>query len=218
MKKYLIRLLTLVFGLFIFAIGIVMTMQANIGYAPWDVLHKGLSEMLGISFGSISILVGLLILIGVATSGEKLGFGTIANMVLIGAFIDLIVAMKLIPLIHGFFYGVLFMALGLIAIAFGSYFYIKSGFGAGPRDSLMIVLRRKTHLPVGVSRVIVEGTTVLLGWLLGGPVGLGTVISAFGVGISIQFVFSLLKFDPATIEQETVQVTLQKLRLLMRID
>ncbi|NCA99294.1 MAG: hypothetical protein EOM70_07965 [Clostridia bacterium] len=208
----MIRFINLIWGLFLFAVGIVLTMKANIGFAPWDVLHSGLSERTGISFGTISILIGLLICVLVVLLGEKLGLGTVLNMVLIGSFIDLLLKADIIPMAHSFVPGLIEITLGLFVIAFGSYFYIKAGFGAGPRDYLMIVLRRRTRLSVGVSRGLVEGTAVLFGWLLGGPVGGGTVLAAFGISLCIQIVFSLMKFEPAAVQHETLMVTWQRLR------
>lgn len=212
MRNFLIRFINLIWGLFLFAVGIVLTMKANIGFAPWDVLHSGLSERTGISFGTISILIGLLICVLVVLLGEKLGLGTVLNMVLIGSFIDLLLKADIIPMAHGFVPGLIEITLGLFVIAFGSYFYIKAGFGAGPRDYLMIVLRRRTRLSVGVSRGLVEGSAVLLGWLLGGPVGGGTVLAAFGISLCIQIVFLLMKFEPAAVQHETLMVTWQRLR------
>ena len=212
MRNFLFRFINLIWGLFLFAVGIVLTMKANIGFAPWDVLHSGLSERTGISFGTISILIGLLICVLVVLLGEKLGLGTVLNMVLIGSFIDLLLKADIIPMAHGFVPGLIEITLGLFVIAFGSYFYIKAGFGAGPRDYLMIVLRRRTRLSVGVSRGLVEGSAVLLGWLLGGPVGGGTVLAAFGISLCIQIVFLLMKFEPAAVQHETLMVTWQRLR------
>lgn len=103
------------------------------------------------------------------------------------------------------------MFAGLFIISLASYFYMGSGFGAGPRDSLMVALERKTGLAVGLCRGIVEGSAVLLGWLLGGPVGLGTVLSAFGIGFCIQVVFRSLGFDARTVQHETLEVTFRKL-------
>ncbi|MDD2458612.1 MAG: hypothetical protein PHQ83_08930 [Eubacteriales bacterium] len=212
MKNFLIRFISLIWGLFLFAVGIVLTMKANIGFAPWDVLHSGLSERTGISFGTVSILIGLLICVLVVLLGEKLGLGTLLNMVLIGSFIDILLKMDVVATAQGFLPGLFVILLGLFVIAFGSYFYIKAGFGAGPRDYLMIVLRRRTKLSVGVSRGLVEGSAVLLGWLLGGPVGGGTVLAAFGISVCIQLVFKWMKFEPAAIEHETLTMTWQRLR------
>lgn len=212
MKKFGRRFFSLILGLFLFALGIVMTMNANLGYAPWDVFHKGMSNILGISIGSASILLGLLICVFVALAGEKLGMGTILNMVLIGIFLDLILGLRIIPLMNSFPAGITMMMAGLFVISFGSFFYMGSAFGAGPRDSLMVVLERKTGLPVGVCRALIESSAVLFGWLMGGPVGLGTVLAAFGIGFCIQTTFSLLKFKTTGIRHETLRETLEALR------
>ncbi len=214
MRVFISRLGSLVFGLFLFAVGIVMTMTANIGYAPWDVLHRGLSDLTGISFGTVSILIGLIILIAVAIMGKKIGLGSILNMILIGAFIDLLFNINIIPEMNGLISGVLFFLAGLFVIAFASYFYIKAGFGAGPRDYLMIVIRERTHWAVGISRALVEGSVVLIGWLLGGPVGGGTVLAAVGISVCVQLVFALLRFDPAKVQHETLVETLQSIKNL----
>jgi uncharacterized membrane protein YczE len=218
LKNYFVRLLSLLLGLFLFAVGIVLTMKANIGYAPWDVLHSGVSELTGISFGTVSILIGILICFIVVAVGEKLGLGTILNMVLIGTFINVLLGSNLIPTIHGFLPGLIVLIIGLFVISFGSYFYIKAGFGAGPRDYLMVVIRRKTHLPVGVSRGLVEGSAVLFGWALGGSVGGGTVLAAFGISFCIQAVFSLMKFESTTIQHETLGVTFRNINNLLRVE
>ena len=211
-KNFSRRFTSLILGLFLFALGIVMTMNANLGYAPWDVFHKGMSNILGMSIGNASILLGLFICVIVALAGEKLGMGTLLNMILIGLFLDWIIALGVIPLMSGFPAGVVMMTAGLFVISFGSYFYMGSGFGAGPRDSLMVVLERKTGLPVGVCRALLESSAVLFGWLMGGPVGLGTVLAAFGIGFCIQTTFSLLKFKTTSIRHETLRETLEALK------
>jgi len=104
------------------------------------------------------------------------------------------------------------MFLGLFIISFASYFYIGSGFGAGPRDSLMVAIERKTGLAVGISRGIIEGSAVVVGWFLGGPVGLGTVLAALGISFCIQAVFSLMKFEATMVTHETLNATLQSLK------
>ena len=205
------RMGKLLFGLFLFALGIVVTMKANLGFGPWEVFHQGISLKVGLSIGNVSILAGLLICVLVFLAGEKLGLGTLLNMVLIGFFMDRILALGIIPRMTGFLPGLLMMFAGLFIISLASYFYMGSGFGAGPRDSLMVALERKTGLAVGLCRGIVEGSAVLLGWLLGGPVGLGTVLSAFGIGFCIQVVFRSLGFDARTVQHETLEVTFRKL-------
>ena len=212
MIKFTARIINLVFGLFLYALGAAVTMKANLGYAPWDVFHQGIAQTVGLSIGRVSILAGLVICVLAILLGEKFGIGTILNMLLIGLFLDWILSMDVIPQMKNFFSGLVTMATGLFIIAVGSYFYINAGFGAGPRDSLMVAVNRKTGLAAGVSRTLIEGSAVLIGWLLGGPLGLGTVIAAFGIGLCIQIVFSLFKFDPTRVRHETVDATFQKLK------
>lgn len=212
MVPYLQRLSKLLFGLTLYALGIVFAIQAQIGFAPWEVFHVGLSDTFGISIGTASILVGVVIgLIGILL-GEKVGIGTILNMFLIGMILDWILLLDFIPQAGNFISGVFMLILGLFTIALGSYFYIGSAFGAGPRDGLMVALTRITKLPIGVCRGSVELAAVLIGWQLGGMVGIGTVIAAFGIGFCVQITFQLLKFDTTAIEHETLGQTLALLR------
>ena len=194
-------------GLFLYALGVVLTLQANIGYAPWDVFHNGISKTTGISIGMASILVGLVLIVIVTLLRERLGLGTILNMLLIGIFIDIILSLPIIPLMEGFVTGIIMLVIGLFVIASASYFYIGSGFGAGPRDSLMVALMRKTKQPVGICRAAVEFASVIIGWSLGGMLGAGTIIFAFGIGFCVQVTFRLLKFDATSVEHETLAQT-----------
>jgi len=212
MKLFVIRFANLMFGLFLYALGIVVTLRANIGYAPWDAFHAGLSQKAGFSFGTASIIVGIFVGALVMIWGEKIGLGTILNMVLIGIYIDIILFTGILPLSRNFVTGIIMLLVGLFIIAVGTYFYIKSGFGAGPRDSLMVVLNRKTKIPVGVCRIMVELTVTFAGWALGGMVGIGTVISGVAIGFFVQLVFAVLKFKPASVEHETLRQTYENLK------
>ncbi|MDF2656479.1 MAG: hypothetical protein K0R19_2953 [Bacillota bacterium] len=211
MKEFFIRLLRLLFGLFLYAFGIVVTLNAHIGYAPWDVFHVGFAKTTGISIGTASIIAGAVIGIVAVLLGEKLGLGTILNMVLIGIFLDLILRLSIIPQAGNFVLGTIMLIIGLFIIALASYFYIGSAFGAGPRDSLMVALTRKTKLSVGVCRGTIELLAVFAGWMLGGMVGFGTILSAFAIGFCVQTTFKLLKFDAGEIQHETFGATFKKL-------
>ena len=207
MKLFVIRFVNLMLGLFLYALGIAVTIKANIGYAPWDAFHAGLSQKAGFSFGTASIIVGIFVGVLVTVWGEKIGLGTILNMVLIGIYIDIIMYTGILPLSQNYATGIPMLLAGLFIIAIGTYFYIKSGFGAGPRDSLMVVLNRKTKIPVGVCRIMVELTVTFAGWALGGMVGIGTVISGVAIGFFVQLVFAVLKFKPASVQHETLRQT-----------
>ena len=211
MRQFYSRLLRLIWGLFLYALGIVVTMNAHIGYAPWEVFHVGLAKTTGISIGTASIIMGVIIGIIAVLLGEKLGIGTILDIVLIGVFLDIILKLHVIPLANNLVFGIIMLIIGLFIIALGSYFYIKSGFGAGPRDSLMVALARKTILPIGICRGIIELLAVIVGWRLGGMVGIGTVISAFVIGFCVQITFKLLKFDVTEVKNETLDCTYKML-------
>jgi uncharacterized protein len=211
LPNFLLRLLRLTFGLLLYALGIVLTLKAHIGYAPWDVLHVGLAKTMGISIGLASIIVGIIILIGTVILGEKLGLGTVLNMIVIGVFLDIILKINLIPQVNNFILGIFVLIIGLFIISLATYFYIGSGFGAGPRDSLMVALARKTKLPIGLCRGTIEVTAVLIGWRLGGMVGIGTLISAFSIGFSIQLTFKVLHFDAKKVAHESLTATYQGL-------
>lgn len=212
MKSFVNRMLRLLLGLLLYALGIVLTLNAHIGFGPWEVFHVGLAQTTGMSIGTASIVTGLAIALIALLIGEKLGLGTVLNMVLIGVFLDAILAMAFIPVATSFWIGVIMMVAGLFVIALGSYFYIGSGFGAGPRDSLMVALTRKTRMPVGVIRGGIELTAVLIGWRLGGMVGPGTVLAAVLIGFCVQLTFRLLRFDPTSVKHESLFATWQNLR------
>ena len=207
MKSFLLRFLNMLIGLMLYALGIIISIKANVGYAPWEVFHVGLANTIGLSIGVTTIIAGIVIVIIVTAMKETLGFGTIASMVLTGVFIDIILLLDLIPLAKNMAYGIAMLIMGLFIISIGSYFYIKSAFGVGPRDNLMVVLARKIKIPVGICRFIIELSVTFIGWLLGGMAGIGTVISVIAIGFCVQITFKVLKFDVTSINHESLKDT-----------
>jgi uncharacterized membrane protein YczE len=205
MNTYTRRLFKLNSGLFFVALGIAMTIKAHIGYGPWEVFHAGLAKTFGISMGMASILDGLLIAVIVVLAKEKIGIGTILNMIMIGLWIDLI--LPLLKEQQNMRDGIIFLLMGLFVISYGLYFYMSAGLGAGPCDSLMVAITKRTKAPIGPCRGSMEVAAVILGWSLGGMIGPGTVITALGFGITIQVTFKLLKFDATHIKHETIRDT-----------
>ena len=210
-KNDAFRVVRLFFGLFLYAVGIVMTIHANLGAAPWDVFHLGLTKHLGITLGTASVVTSVVIVAGSAIMREHVGFGTLCNMIFIGVFVDVVIAMGWIPVLSSLVPGVIMLVSGLFVIAVASFFYMGAGYGAGPRDSLMVVLTKRTGRTAGFCRVCVEGTVLVAGWLLGGKVGVGTVISVLGIGFAVQIVFGLLRFDVKKIEQESFGETFRRI-------
>lgn len=208
-KRYALRTCRLILGLFLFALGSLLGIQANIGLAPWEAFSMGVSYKTGISYGDVVVLTGLVILVIDFILKEKLGFGTILNTLLIGKFVDLLDMTGLIPQMQGLFSGVLMMLVGQVAISVGSFFYIGAALGCGPRDALMVALgKRLPKLPIGLVRGLIEGSVLVIGWLLGAKVGLGTVISAFGIGFVLQFTFKLLRFEVKQLQHESITDTI----------
>lgn len=209
--NFIVRLYKLVFGLFLYALGIMVTINASIGYSPWDVFHVGLSKTTGLSLGTISISVGFLIIILTTILGEKFGIGTVLNMLLIGTFIDIIIKLDIIPVASNYIIGFIMLIVGILIISFATYFYISPGFGAGPRDGLMIALSRKLNLSIGWCRGIIEFVAAIGGYFLGGMLGLGTIIFVVMIGFCVQYTFKLLNFDPKTIKHESIKDTFEYL-------
>lgn len=205
MNEYTKRIFKLNSGLFFVALGIAMTIKAHIGYGPWEVFHAGLAQTFNISMGLASILDGLAIGIIIVLAGEKVGIGTILNMVMIGLWIDLI--MPLLKEQASLKEGIIFLLMGLFVISYGLYFYMSAGLGAGPCDSLMLAITKRSKAPIGSCRVSMELIAVILGWSLGGMIGPGTVIAALGLGLTIQVTFKFLKFDATHIRHETIRDT-----------
>lgn len=214
MNNYVKRTIRLIFGLFLYALGIFLSIQANIGLAPWEAFSMGGSYLTHLSYGNIVVITGFIIIGIDYMLKEKIGFGTILNAILIGAFVDLIQFFNLIPTISNFWLGLLMLLLGQVVICIASYFYIGAALGCGPRDALMVAMgKRMPKVPIGAIRGLIEGTVLLVGWLLGAKVGIGTVISVFGIGLILQFTFKLLRFDVKNIKHESVSDTVKFAKL-----
>lgn len=177
------RVVILFFGLFIFGIGDSLVIQSDIGNGPWSVLAQGISRNLNITMGWSTLGISTIVLLAWIPLREKPGFGTISNILIIALAIE--VGVTYIPLQNNYFFGILYTLLGIAMVGLASALYITCGLGPGPRDGLMTGLHFKTGIRVGRVRMAIEGTVFLLGWLLGGTVGLGTLLFAGLIGQSI---------------------------------
>ncbi|MBQ9663107.1 MAG: hypothetical protein IJV40_08175 [Oscillospiraceae bacterium] len=215
MSEYGTKTLELVFGLFLFSIGSYLTVQANIGLSPWWAFDIGLSNLTGVDYGIVHNAVAIAIILIDILAGEKIGWGTVGDALLIGAFVSLFNRFELVPQMAGLVSGIVCMIAGLFVVAIGSFFYMDAAYGCGPRDALMVALCRKLpKLPVGVVRILLEGSALLIGWILGAKVGIGTVISVFGIGAALEVVFRLVRFDPTRVQNENLFDTCRNIRTL----
>jgi uncharacterized membrane protein YczE len=183
----------LVGGLFLCACGILCFLQSRLGLSPWDVLHQGLSKHTPLSFGAANVVVAVVVLVIAWSLGSPPGVGTVANALLVGLFVALLEPTHAVrslgdgPLAA----RIALLVVGLACFGIGSAFYLGAGFGAGPRDSLMLVGSQRTGWRVGIVRAALESTALLVGFALGGDVGVGTVVFALLVGPSVEGSFVL---------------------------
>ena len=195
-------------GLFIFSIGVYLTIQANIGLAPWDCLSMGVSAKVGYSYGIVHTVISIIILIIDILLKEKIGYGTILDALLVGNYVDWIGYLKLVPVSDNVAVSCAMVIIGLLIMGYGQYFYMDAAQGCGPRDSLLIALgKRFPRTPIGVVQTFMVGIALLIGWLLGGPVGIGTIISVFGMGSALQLVCKIMHFEPRDVVHKNVLET-----------
>ena len=194
------------------ALGVACMLRANIGLEPWSVLQQGMSDTFGITFGTANMMVGVSVILLALLLGEHIGIGTLSCVFIVGIIIDFVLWLGFIPLQTTVPGGVVLLLLGLELLTLGTYFYMREGLGEGPRDALMVALAKKTGRTAGFCRSCLEGLAIVVGWLLGGCVGLGTVIAMVGIGALIDLNFHFLRFDPKAVRQETLGQTWRRLR------
>lgn len=172
------RLLRLYGGLALYGTGIGLQVESGLGVDPWDVFHQGIGLRLGVSIGTVIIGVGALVMLLWIPLKQKPGIGTISNVIFLGLFAD--AAIWLLPTPSGLLSWV-FLVAAVVAVALATVLYIGAGMGPGPRDGLMTGLMR-LGLSVRLGRFLIEITVLAVGWLLGGTVGIGTVVFALAIG------------------------------------
>lgn len=201
------RLGQLLLGLYLFGQGIWLGLQAELGVGPWDVLHGGLADKLGTPFGRTSIGVSVVVFAISLLARVRPGVGTVLNVVVIGAVIDLLLGTRLLDGVGDgpLALRLLTTACGIGSVACGSALYLGAHLGPGPRDGLMVAIHERTGWSVGLSRAALECTVLVVGVLLGGPVGVGTVAFALGIGPAVQVAFRVLRQTPV---RRTIEVPL----------
>lgn len=217
MHKLLNRMVRATLGLMLFAFGVYLTIQANIGLAPWDCLSIGLSGHIPLSYGTLSIIISVAIVGVDLLLGEPIGVGTLLDAVVCGASVDLYTALGFVPKLHNLWLGFGSMATGLFIMAFGQYIYMSAGLCCGPRDSMLVGIgKRLRRCPIGFVNILILAVVLVIGALLGGKVGVGTVVSVAGIGLAMQLVFRLLRFEPRDVRHENLFQSLATVRRGLR--
>ena len=170
----------LCFGLMLFGLGEGLLIVSLTGASPWSVLAQGISLNVYLSIGTITLLISIAVLILWIPLGQKPGMGTIFNAIIIALMIDLCI--KFVPTPSTYFYQLILAIISVMMVGIGAGIYLVSNLGAGPRDGLMIGLQKVSNLPIAAVRATLEVTVVGVGWYLGGTVGIGTLLFAFGIG------------------------------------
>ena len=192
-RAVLVRLPGLLLGLVAFGLGIALMAQAGLGLGPWEAFHQGLGRLAGQELGTVSVVLGLPILALWWPLGERPGIGTVLNVVLIGTVTNLGIA--LLPLAAGLAAQLLMMAAGVVTIGVGSGLYLGADLGAGPRDGLMTGIHHRFGWSIRRARTLIELTVLVAGFLLGGTIGIGTVVFALGIGPLVQVFLGIFDRD-----------------------
>ena len=183
----------LCFGLTLFGLGEGLLIVSAAGASPWSVLAQGIFLNIGFSIGIVTVVISVLVLILWLPLNQKPGIGTIFNALIIGLMID--VSIKFVPTPESYFLQLFLALLAVLTVGLGGGIYLVANLGAGPRDGLMIGLQKKTNLPIAAVRATLEITVMSIGWYLGGTVGIGTLLFAFGIGPAVALSLYIVKMS-----------------------
>ena len=214
MKKTIIaEWLKIVAGLLVFSFGVHMTIYANIGLAPWDCLGMGIAKHTPFNYGiSMTLMAVTILAIDIALK-EKIGFGTVIDALLTGNFVQAFNYLNRLPENHNMWLGIVIMLGGFVFMAIGMWIYMSAQQCCGPRDSLLVGLgKRLPKVPIGIVEVLLWAVVLLAGYLLGGPVGIGTLISTFGAGLLMQLVYNIIKFEPRKLKHRDILTVVKALK------
>ena len=208
-KLILTQWLRIVLGLFVFALGVHLTILANIGLAPWDCLGMGIARHTPLNYGLSMTAMSVAVLLIDVLLKEKIGWGTVIDALLTGNFVQMFNDLDPLPRNEKIWSGVLIILAGLALMAIGQYIYMRGAQGCGPRDSLLIgVGKRLRKFPIGIVEILIWAVVLAAGWALGGPVGIGTLVSTFGAGAVMHLIYSVIHFEPRSVRHRgIVEVT-----------
>lgn len=188
------RLIQLHLGLCLFGFALALMVRATLGLDPWNVFQQGLTGLTGLTLGQVSIAIGVVVMLAWIPLRQKPGYGTLANILVIGLTVD--ASLAVLPVFEGLWLRAALMVAGVVLNAVGCAAYIGAGMGPGPRDGLMTGLHQRLGWSVRVSRLSIEASVLAAGWLLGGAVGVGTVLYAAAMGPLVQLFLPMFTLSP----------------------
>ncbi|HOO07027.1 MAG: hypothetical protein IKG82_11410 [Oscillospiraceae bacterium] len=205
-KKHIISgWLRILFGLAVYSFGVHLTIAANIGLAPWDCLGMGIAKHTPLNYGSSMVLISVTAVLIQLVLRENIGFATILDALITGNLTQLLNDYSPYTENHCIGLGFVLMLFGFLFISLGMYLYMSAEQGCGPKDGLLIAIgKRMPKIPIGVVEILLWAVVTLIGWMLGGSVGIGTVISTFGAGAVMQMFFDVIGFEPRKLHHKNL--------------
>lgn len=205
MKPIRLRVCRIAAGLLLYASGVYCCIQADIGLAPWDALHMGLSLHLPVSYGTASVLVALLLLLVDLLLRQTIGLGTIIDALSVGKAVDLLRWLDLLPQPASALGRLNYLLVGLVLMSIGQWLYMSSALGCGARDGLLVAISRRVRsVPIGAVNTALLVLVVCAAHLLGGPIGPGTLLTVALQGAVMQMIFRMVRFDPRTVRHQSI--------------
>ena len=209
----LLHMLLAAVSLFVNGFGVWLTIHASIGAGPWDVFNLGVSKTFGILYGTASIAVSAAILIIDILMKEPIGIAMVIDALVVGKTVDLFDHLNPVPVPGTWFGSIAMIFAGLVIMGYTQCFYMRASLGCGPRDTLLVGLKKRSkRIPIGVVSILLLASVTLVGALLGGPVGIGTLICAFGTGPIMQAAFQTVHFDATQIHHQVFAESFDVLR------
>lgn len=204
--KPISSLFRIIFGLVIYSFGVYLTIYANIGLAPWDCLGMGIAKHTPLNYGSSMVLIGVCAIVIQLILRERIGFATLYDALITGRLTQFFIDISPYPENHSLWLGIVFMLFGFLFIALGMYVYMSAECGCGPKDRLLVAIgKRMPKIPIGVVEMFLWAVVTLIGWLLGGTVGIGTVISTIGAGAVMHLFYTVIHFEPRKLRHRSIK-------------
>lgn len=210
--KPISSLFRIIFGLVIYSFGVYLTIYANIGLAPWDCLGMGIAKHTPLNYGSSMVLIGVCAIVLQLILRERIGFATLYDALITGRLTQFFIDISPYPENHSLWLGIVFMLFGFLFIALGMYVYMSAECGCGPKDGLLIAIgKRLPKIPIGVVEMFLWAVVTLIGWLLGGSVGIGTLLSIFAAGFVMHIFYDMIGFEPRKLKHKSLKETVKML-------
>ena len=209
-KSRIVKMLWSALTMFFIGFGIYLQIEADIGFPSWNALNQGFSIVFPITYGTASILIGLSIVFVDLAMKEPIGMGTLIDAVCVGLGTDFFAWLDPVPEVDSFVFKLFIFLVSLFILSIGQYFYMITGLSCGPRDALLVAIgKRCKKISIGTVNNIISAVVLAVSWLMGATIGIGTVISVFGLGMIMDWTFKAVRFEPRNITHENIGATVK---------